>query len=290
MGTDSREVQSADRPRPVRTPGAARWQSLAVLAGFCLAATCFLPAVQACNAPIVPVKACVDEIDKFTRYSTLVDAISSVIFAFGVFILAYSFGALEGLSALLRMIHLHTWGQRVARMTNVYLCIISVIGLAHVVALVIPQGIRNDWLLLFLMTVVPVLALIHIWRSRKMGPRRWICQSFMGSTFCFLWFNFWFIMCLIGGSGRYGLYLSWVSSVVLLLAVVGEARAVARTSWLKTVGLLIISRLPEGRRAGYCPQCDYNLFGLPEMRCPECGRPFTPEEAGIGAPSSHVAI
>lgn len=27
-----------------------------------------------------------------------------------------------------------------------------------------------------------------------------------------------------------------------------------------------------------CPNCGYNLFGLPENRCPECGDPFDPDE------------
>ncbi len=31
--------------------------------------------------------------------------------------------------------------------------------------------------------------------------------------------------------------------------------------------------------AGYhCPQCDYDLRGLTESRCPECGRPFSTQE------------
>jgi hypothetical protein len=30
----------------------------------------------------------------------------------------------------------------------------------------------------------------------------------------------------------------------------------------------------------HCEECGYNLWGLPEPRCPECGRPFTRVEAG----------
>ena len=31
-----------------------------------------------------------------------------------------------------------------------------------------------------------------------------------------------------------------------------------------------------------CPSCGYSLVGLPDQRCPECGRPFTLDELGVG--------
>lgn len=271
------------RPRPFVTPGAGRWQTLASLAGLLLASTCFMPAVQSCNAPLIPFQDFYEGAADVANKPITVDTVIYLVFGFCMFILAYSFGGLEALAAILRMTKLKTWSQCVGRGTNVFLWGIVVLYISIVVYDCVGYW-SSSWESYALGIGISALILVHLWRSRKLASRRWLAQSFLGSLTCFLWFSYWLFASLIGGGGLYGLTLSWIASTLLLLATVGEARAVARTSWFMTVLLLIISRLPEGYHSGHCPQCDYNLYGLPEPRCPECGRPFTPEEAAAAKP------
>jgi len=44
------------------------------------------------------------------------------------------------------------------------------------------------------------------------------------------------------------------------------------------------SRIERARRQGVCHNCGYDLRGLAENRCPECGTPFEPGGERIGAP------
>jgi hypothetical protein len=255
---------------PPRPPGAARWQSLAALAGLCLAATCFLPAVQSCNAPLVPINKFGEALGSFASKAPTGNAIAELLICFCFFILAYLFGALEALSAFLRRFDRNDWSRRIAIATAILLCLTAVCVLTDTIVL--------DFLLV---TFVSALVLIHTYLSRRQARWRWLCQSFLGSTLCLIWFSFWSIVSLSGG-GRYGLYLSWFSSAVLTLAVVGEARAVSRLSWFWTIVGLFVLRLHRwALPPGHCLACGYNLFGLTRMRCPECGRPFTFDELGV---------
>ena len=40
-------------------------------------------------------------------------------------------------------------------------------------------------------------------------------------------------------------------------------------------------------RPGYCVGCGYSLYGLPEPRCPECGRAFDPRVVRTDIPNDH---
>ena len=54
---------------------------------------------------------------------------------------------------------------------------------------------------------------------------------------------------------------------------------------LLAVTVIVLSVSGRHRPAtpsGFCVKCGYNLTGLPEPRCPECGTPFEPAEAGSG--------
>jgi hypothetical protein len=77
------------------------------------------------------------------------------------------------------------------------------------------------------------------------------------------------------------LYLSLIACCALVIAVTAESSALAGASWPATFGQLLVCRFRDpGVRSGCCLACGYNLYGLREMRCPECGRAFTFAEVG----------
>lgn len=62
--------------------------------------------------------------------------------------------------------------------------------------------------------------------------------------------------------------------------------------WLVITALILLGALPVTSQVvhrwrfppGHCQKCGYDLRGLPEPRCPECGRAFDPAEVGALSP------
>lgn len=70
------------------------------------------------------------------------------------------------------------------------------------------------------------------------------------------------------------LFLGYVSGVGILVVTFGIPVGLLAWFWFLTrIGIL-----PKTYRAGHCRSCGYNLQGLVEPRCPECGEPFPKEE------------
>lgn len=62
----------------------------------------------------------------------------------------------------------------------------------------------------------------------------------------------------------------------------GVSAGVAVLFWAFGPGIALLFIYHARRRmTGRCPGCGYSVRGLPELRCPECGRPFTAHEVGL---------
>ncbi|MBN1342999.1 MAG: hypothetical protein JXQ73_09990 [Phycisphaerae bacterium] len=80
--------------------------------------------------------------------------------------------------------------------------------------------------------------------------------------------------------------------VMGMSSLVGIAAGIYVMAWAFGPGIALLFWLESRRRAaGHCPACGYDLRGLSERRCPECGRQFTfaevrktPDELGFVGP------
>jgi hypothetical protein len=77
---------------------------------------------------------------------------------------------------------------------------------------------------------------------------------------------------IVRGSGSPGQML-WYQRNQCLLSII--------ELWLCCAQFREFLRRRRARGRGTCPKCGYILLGLPENRCPECGRPFRYDEVGM---------
>ena len=248
-----------------------------------------MPAAEGCNAPIVPAHEISSLFEPSVNQNTVwLDRLAESMEILGVFLVAYLFGALMAVGAIARLLGRRRWATvcAIALLTYLFLVCLGVLA-----GMLLDQILHGPWwawqnwshLLGYLaFLIAPFLILVYLLVSVRLRPYAFLSHMFAGTLAAFVWFGYWTVPGLYYGGARYGLHLSFLSSVVLLIGAVGEARALTGQTWRRTLWQLLTCRLRLSKDWQVrCPGCDYLLYGLTEMRCPECGRPFTFEELGV---------
>ncbi len=266
-----------------------RWRVLGGFGGLLLLSAFFMPAVKGCGSPVIPAEHVWDAIDDIPSaigdWSNFLDSATAAV--------SVGWPYLFGL--LVVIICLRGWRFRRASEKNLGISVVVLVGI-----LVVLLGAWFSWALhvygfpgwevWFLITaVVAVVSPLYFLRSIRLGTAGLLCLRWYAAMCGFVWFGLWLIS---GGFADtyYGLWLSIVAMILILVSTHAEARIRTRRTGLQTCWDLLRARLKlydlDGPR---CFGCGYLLIGLPTNRCPECGREFDPAEYGLnaGAPVAH---
>lgn len=287
-------VRSTIRP-------AVKWQWVAIISGLLLASCFFAPMGYGKGGLVNPCRGVAEILSEIRLPSSAgyePMALAGVFLA--GFVAPYAVGLVAGLSAVARRYGLHRLTSLSSVLMVLVLAVYCASALGYVVAYVARWGIRAivgylDYPSLEFgasgfLGVVPVLTLGYLLVSLRAKRQGSFCRVFLGSSLTVLWFGAVVLLWVFLGPGvLYGSWLSLASSLMLLVATVGEATSVTRQSWGRTTLQLATCRLAApADMTGRCPKCDYLLYGLAEQRCPECGRAFTFDE--IGATPEEMAF
>jgi hypothetical protein len=216
------------------------WQTSTAASGLLLAFTFFLPAVKSCNGkPDIPAQ----EWLKLLGESTLsFGKISGCVILYGV---AYLCGALLAAGALCRLLQPPPAVGRAARV-GIAACLFFCASVALWFFFADTASLKkafalNSHLLLLPMSFLPGT---YLFLSRRMKENAYLVQSFITSLLLLSWFSFW-----MHEDALYGLYLSWLGSLGLLVSTVGEAGALFGLSPFQALRHLLVCRPQGGVRA-----------------------------------------
>ncbi|NLE58030.1 MAG: hypothetical protein GX616_06705 [Planctomycetes bacterium] len=283
-------------------PRTRKWQWLAVFSGLLLTACIFMPTfgwlLYFDWGPVSPLEYLCRSFDysgRSDRYPALVE-----VFSLNVDVQKYAsvhvlglFVALGALGRLWRKRSLKTAASGFLLLLLLSYCLLS--PLTILTAYLYPDYpprldvagfLRNPLgsATLRESVLAPALALVYVGLSLRRGEQGHLCRVFLASLWVFIFFA-WTVGQWFPVPGElYGGYVALAAAGLLLVATIGEAAAAAGQSWVQTIVQLLICRPPPPMdMRGRCPGCTYQLYGLSQMRCPECGREFTLEEIHISA-------
>jgi hypothetical protein len=261
------------------------WRWLRLLAGLALASAFFMPVLPGCGGPIIPAAECRDAIKDLTSQRELLSSLSILFQGVCVYLATYLIGLLLAVSALAGLAKWRRTGL-ISDWTIAGLLVIVCCTALSVGMIVFSQNfpkVLGDWIGLVLSGPVATFCLWHTVRAIRLGLARGCAYRALAAALVCGWFWTWFLTGL--DVAFYGLYLSVLSSCLLLLSVVQEGRILSGDDLWRTCLGLVLARLRIQDPAGRCLECGYDLRGLTEPRCPECGTSFTPGSEALASRS-----
>jgi hypothetical protein len=288
------------RVAPTKVERAHKWQWLAAVPGLLLASGFAMPMAYSKSGPINPCRSVAEMISALRAYSVSGYEPMALFGAFLTgFVAPYAIGLAAGSAGIARRCGRPRLMSLCSGAIFAVLTLYCGVALSYVIAYVFQYGPRAvvgysgvpliEFAILGFLGVIPALTLGHLLASLRSGSAASACRAFLGSLLTVLWFGTLVLLLEIGPGVPYGAWISLASSLMLLIATIGEATVAGGRSWPRTLWQLVTCRLSiVDERSGSCPGCGYNLYGLNERRCPECGRAFTFEE--IGATPQELAF
>lgn len=264
------------------------WRRFCALSGLLLASTFFLP-IGECNAP--PYDAVFDlsdfvlagpdatwYADRYDRAGQWRSFSQEALNSFVMYVPPFLFGGLVALAAAARLGESRSLHVLLSWFVASLLVLVAMLVLAGTWLDHFEPGI--SWGLIDFsssgFSFIPCVAIPCVllpwvaWTSRLKSDAV-LCHGLIGSTITLCWALWW----LRNDSAPRLVTVVAIASAALLVCSVAEARALSGMSWWRTTWRLVTGmRLPRADLGPFCRRCGYCLIGLPERRCPECGRRF----------------
>jgi hypothetical protein len=246
--------------------------------GLVLFCTFFMPAVKGCNSPIVPFR------DVCDMPSSWGSGLLEWAWVLAVLVAPYLFGLLCTIAAIQGFAAQSGERKRTGWPAIVLFGIALLIVVSATIIEVLDQISGGsfpsiDFVELIFVAIITVSSFYYVRAIRRGGPAM-LALRWYAALCCVLWFGFFFVEDF--GSVCYGMYLSMAGSLMIVAGLFGEAQALLALGFRDTLKALLTCRMTIYDPARpTCVQCGYLLIGLPEPRCPECGKPFQWEDYGL---------